>query len=361
MHKPKTPINLLVVVSIHDINWTELFKGKQVNDCDIVVKQANYNELVNVSYQEKKDSHVYVSIKGIKENLIQQDPVDAFDVHFVLFRSVCHGRHNQDSRNVMLTFLHGAIPSVNSIESIWLNSERLIGYGLLNRIKKRFGFEKFPLIPQTSWPSFTTMKFAPSSPYVLKFGHAHAGYGKILVESESSGVLGDYAGLLALTPMYCTGEIYIKYDHEIRIQKIGDHIRALKRRSQNWKGNVGNTAVVEETELKSHWKEWIIWISEEFGGLDICAMDVLVTQDGAEYILEINDTAVGLMNKLLKEDSTRMCDVTLVRMKEKLFTKEETKSTLYDEFKYKKLLDEVEKMKKTEKELKEKIAQLEKK
>lgn len=185
--------------------------------------------------------------------------------------------------------MHASIPSVNSIESIWLNSERPISYGLLNRIKQRVGFDKFPLIAQTYWPSFSVMKFAPSSPYVLKFGHAHAGYGKILIETEKN-VLGDYAGLLALTPMYCTGETFIKYDHEIRIQKIGDNFRALKRISSNWKGNVGNTAIVEETKMKDHWLEWITWTSDEFGGLDIAAMDVLVTKDGKEYILEINDT-----------------------------------------------------------------------
>jgi hypothetical protein len=52
--------------------------------------------------------------------------------------------HN--TRNFLLTFLHGAVPSVNSIQSIWLNTERIIGYGLLNRIKKRLGYDKFPLI-----------------------------------------------------------------------------------------------------------------------------------------------------------------------------------------------------------------------
>jgi glutathione synthase/RimK-type ligase-like ATP-grasp enzyme len=135
-----------------------------------------------------------------------------------------------------------------------------------------------------------------------------------LIESDKN-VLGDYAGLLALTPMYCTGEKFIKYDHEIRIQKIGDHVRALKRRSSNWKGNVGNTAIVEVTDMKSYWKDWIMWTSEEFGGLDICAMDVLVTKDGVEHILEINDTAIGLMNKLLEEDSERMRDVVLAKMK----------------------------------------------
>lgn len=187
-----------------------------------------------------------------------------------------------------------------------------------------------------------------------------------MIETEKN-VLGDYAGLLALTPMYCTGESFIKYDHEIRIQKIGDNFRALKRVSSNWKGNVGNTAIVEETKMKDHWKDWIIWGSDEFGGLDICAMDVLVTKDGKEYILEMNDTgnqdltkilAIGLMNKLHTEDSLLMKDLTLVRMKEKLGKKNEPPKK-FEEYKIQKLLIELEESKKREEELKAKIKLLE--
>jgi len=172
-------------------------------------------------------------------------------------------------------------------------------------------------------------------------------------------VLNDYAGILALTPMYCTGETFIKYEYEIRIQKIGDNFRALKRISSNWKGNVGNTAVVEETKMKDYWKDWIIWASDEFGGLDICAMDVLVTKDGKEYILEINDTAIGLMNKVHKEDSLLMKDLVLIRMKEKLFKKNESPKK-FEEYKIQKLLIELEESKKREEELKEKIKKIRK-
>ena len=73
--------------------------------------------------------------------------------------------------------------------------------------------------------------------------------------------------------------------------------------------------------MQSHWKKWIVWASEEFGGLDICAMDVLVTEDKKEYILEINDTAIGLSNKLHDTDSGYIKELVLIRMNEKLFKK----------------------------------------
>lgn len=174
MNKEKT-VNLLVVVSLHDFNWAEAFKDEKINGNPIRVIQATWTELINVSYQEEKSSQVFVTTKPIKENKITQDAVDSFQVDFILFRSVCHGRYGQDARNFLFTFMHAGIPSVNSMESIWLNSERPISYGLLNKIKKRVGYDKFPLISQTYWPAFSVMKFAPSAPYVLKYGHAHAG------------------------------------------------------------------------------------------------------------------------------------------------------------------------------------------
>jgi synapsin len=345
-------VNLLVVVSNHQFDWIEFFKGKTLKDIPIVVKQATWNDLVNVSYQEKKttQSSVDVSIKPIKSSSFQQDAINSYKVDFILFRSVARGHYSQDARNFLFTFMHGAIPSVNSIESMWLNIEKPISYGLLNRIKQKVGFENFPLIPQTYWPIYTTMTFAPNPPYVLKYGGANAGYGKLLVESPKS-ELRDYAGLLAMTPLYCCCETFIKYDHEIRIQKIGKNYRALKRVSSYWKGNVGNASIVEECDMQEKWKNWIDWSSDEFGGLDICAMDVLVTKDGDEYILEINDTAIGLSNKLHDIDSGYIRDLVLERMEETLLVKDLSQK---DQLKF-----EIEKLKAQQKETEKKIKQLE--
>ena len=342
----------MVVVSNYQFDWVEFFEGKKIKDIPIHVKQATWPDLVNVSYQEKKisQSSVNVSIKGINSGKFKQEPENCFKVDFVLFRSVARGHYTQDARNFLYTFMHGGIPTVNSIESIWMNIEKPISYGIMNRIKQKVGFENFPLIEQTYWPIYTQMTFAPSPPYVLKYGGANAGYGKLLVDSNKSN-LRDYAGLMAMTPLYCCCEPFIKYDHEIRIQKIGNNFRALKRVSSYWKGNVGNTAIVEEVDMKEKWKNWIIWTSDEFNGLDICAMDVLVTKDGDEFILEINDTAIGLSNKLHDIDSGYIRDLVLERMEEKLLTKDLSPK---DQLKL-----EIEKLKSQKKEMEEKIKKLE--
>ena len=53
---------------------------------------------------------------------------------------------------------------------------------------------------------------------------------------------------------------------------------------------------------------------ERFGGLDILALDVLVGADGSETILELNDTACGLMYDFEQEDCARIRDVLLAKM-----------------------------------------------
>lgn len=103
MSNEKT-VNLLVVVSLHDFNWSEAFKDEKIDGKPIKVLQANWNELLNVSYQEEKSGQVFVSIKEIKENKVTQAAIDSYQVHFVLFRTVCHHRYNQDARYIFKFF-----------------------------------------------------------------------------------------------------------------------------------------------------------------------------------------------------------------------------------------------------------------
>jgi glutathione synthase/RimK-type ligase-like ATP-grasp enzyme len=62
----------------------------------------------------------------------------------------------------------------------------------------------------------------------------------------------------------------------------------------NWKTNTG-TSVVEPIELKPEYKLWADEAAKMFGGVDILAVDAIHTTDGKEYILEVNDSSIGLM------------------------------------------------------------------
>jgi hypothetical protein len=58
--------------------------------------------------------------------------------------------------------------------------------GALREIRDRVGYKKFPLNEITYYSSSNTMIIAPEMPAVLKLSHAHAGQGKIKVESQTA-------------------------------------------------------------------------------------------------------------------------------------------------------------------------------
>ena len=55
--------------------------------------------------------------------------------------------------------------------------------------------------------------------------------------------------------------------------------------------------MIEDIDLKTRYKVWIDECAKLFGGLDILALDVLVTLDEKEIILELNESAAGLNYK----------------------------------------------------------------
>lgn len=78
---------------------------------------------------------------------------------------------------------------------------------------------------------------------------------------------------MAVTNHYCTAEHYYEYEHEVRVQKIGNHYRAYKKIpvAHEWKSNVGS-CIVEDVPMTAQFKLWIDEASKIFGGLDICAV-----------------------------------------------------------------------------------------
>ena len=70
---------------------------------------------------------------------------------------------------------------------------------------------------------------------------------------------------------------------------------------------------------QEEFQRWIDISSEAFGGLDICGLDFVHSeQDGKYYILELNDTAIGLVHKYEEEDMKYMRDLVLYRWEQHL-------------------------------------------
>ena len=71
------------------------------------------------------------------------------------------------------------------------------------------------------------------------------------------------------------------------------------------------------SQLEEIPEKFLIWMNEislMFGGLDIFALDVLHSKEG-DFIIELNDTAMGLMYKFENEDSNDIKELVLEKCK----------------------------------------------
>jgi len=204
---------------------------------------------------------------------------------------------------------------LNSIESILWNLERPLMFAGLVSLQKRLGKEKFPLIIQHYFPNFRQMRFTPEYPIVIKVGHVHSGYGKMMLSSQEN--FQDLASVLSLHNDYCTAEKFIKGEYDLRIQKIGNNYRAYKRIGcSGWKTNVGSS-FLEDIPMTEQYKLWADECSKLFGGMDILAVDAIHnSEDGKDYILELNDSSIGLGPQHEEEDMLIIRDLTIEKMSE---------------------------------------------
>uniref|UniRef100_A0A6B2L819 ATP-grasp domain-containing protein n=1 Tax=Arcella intermedia TaxID=1963864 RepID=A0A6B2L819_9EUKA len=300
------------------INWYEIFEGVTLSDgTPIQVEQTVWDDLSLISYH---DCGVQATCarasrphKGTSQE-IQRN----FTVDFVLLRSVTRSIKGQDSRNKLFTLMHGNVPSVNSLMSAYVCLERATVFGALKGIQQKLGNQKFPLISQTLYGEHRSMLITPDFPLVAKVGAVHAGYGKM--KCDTSRQFADFKSVVALHGDYVTAEPFIDWDYDMRIQKIGPNYRAFRRVSSNWKGNVGNESFVEDMDLTEDYKQMVDECAKLFGGLEILGLDLVHCKDGKEYILELNDTAIGLVHKHTKEDMGFMRDIVVTKM-DSLFVK----------------------------------------
>src|SRR4051794_11665762 len=73
----------------------------------------------------------------------------------------------------------------------------------------------------------------------IKVSHAHAGMGKIRIHTPET--FNDLSTVISLHQDYCTAETYIPTEYGIRVQKVGDSYRVLKKvmTGSGWKSQFG--------------------------------------------------------------------------------------------------------------------------
>ncbi|VEN51754.1 unnamed protein product [Callosobruchus maculatus] len=150
-------------------------------------------------------------------------------------------------------------------------------------------------------------------PVVLKLGHAHGGLGKVKVDNISD--FQDMASVVAVANTYCTVEPYIdsKTNNASSAHVSAEIIYSFSISVRCWKTNTGS-AMLEQISMPERYKMWIDEVSDLFGGLDICALEVVVGKDGREYIIEVNDSALTLLGDSQEEDRRQIADLVASRM-----------------------------------------------
>jgi len=126
----------------------------------------------------------------------------------------------------------------------------------------------------------------------------------------------DIISVLALSTEYFTEEPMIKHDYEFRVQVIGPYVRCFRRNSHNnWKNQCGNVVFTDH-----HWDpKYELWVDEVrqiFGGMDMFGIDVLHNSEGEDFILEVNDYAMGFDSDYEAEDKKWVRELVVQRMNE---------------------------------------------
>lgn len=72
--------------------------------------------------------------------------------------------------------------------------------------------------------------------------------------------------------------------------------------------------MLEQLSVTERHRFWVDNVCQMFGGLDICAIELLVGKDGKEYIIEVNDSALSLMGDSQEEDRRHIADLVTSKM-----------------------------------------------
>ncbi|CAF0762176.1 unnamed protein product [Rotaria sp. Silwood1] len=315
----KEKFKLLLVIDDQHTDWSKYFKGKKIfADYDIRVEQAEFKDINLAAYS---DAGTLVDINIYRNGT---HVVRSFRPDFVLVRQYVKDI-NIDWTNIILGMQYGALPGVNSMKALYNFRDKPWIFAELLNIQRRLGTEQFPLISQAYYPNYREMLISPQFPSVVKVGQAHQGLGKIRVENPYD--YQDLTSVVAISNCYTTVEPYIDGRCDVYVQKIGQYYKAFIRKSLtgNWKANTGS-AMLEQIEMTDRYRLWIDEVSQLFGGLDMCAIEIVQSKDGKEYIVQVNDCCMQLLGE--SQDEDRRCIAELVMHKMQIYCRPDKQPTM---------------------------------
>lgn len=290
----------VLVIQQDDYDWEEIMKDAKTKDGKgIRIIQTSFEDLLLGpcdNYSTELGSRIHVDVRRLWKNgrPLPESFTRGIRPSLLLARNVLC-TVTQNHRNTLYGFEYAGVPMMNSFHAQFMNSERAVVVAAMSKLARQLGRENFPLISQAFFASESSFFYGLPFPCVTKLGSGHAGYGKLKVANHHD--MQDVRTLLPMTKDgYATAETFIEADYELRLQKLGTHLRAFKKvgLSGHWKTNTGTCDLVE-IPVTEQFEFWLDQASSLFGGMELCTLDVLHDKLQDKYfILELNGGSSGL-------------------------------------------------------------------
>jgi glutathione synthase/RimK-type ligase-like ATP-grasp enzyme len=324
-------LQVVIMDGNHGHDWVGMFKDKTLKDGSTIrVVQGSWMETAITYYSElrttfpkdkkepklykKSDCNLLMAPMNESEGKVKRPSTLVVQPDFVIVRNQVRSLSQEsDKRAVLYGLMCAGVPAINSLHSIYMCLERPVVYAALAEIERRIGHDAFPLIPFNYYSTYKQMMISPNFPAVLKVSHAHRGMGKMKLDNQEQ--FRDISTIIALDDQYSTIEPFIDCDYGIRVQKIGKDYAVFRKdfTGSGWKSQFGG-ASLREVPLEPKYKLWADECSVLFGGLDLLAIDALHGKDGKDYIIELNDTAIGLTPGYWESQTKVIVDMAIDKM-----------------------------------------------
>uniref|UniRef100_A0A5S6R2J3 Synapsin ATP-binding domain-containing protein n=1 Tax=Trichuris muris TaxID=70415 RepID=A0A5S6R2J3_TRIMR len=291
----------ILIIDNQCVDWSKYFRGRKIlGDWNVRIEQTEFSKISMIAQSDP--TGCVVTTGG-----------HSFRPDFVLIRQPVKER-SADWRPVVMGFLYAAVPSLNTLHSVYNFADKPWVFAHLLMLQRRMGTDRFPLIEQLyCYQQPDLCNSILRLPSVIKVGQAYGGIGKMKVSLAEE--LEDLSSFMAVCQDYYTSEPFVDAKYDMLIQKIGPNCKAFMRKGigQSWKTNTG-ASVLEQVALTDKHKEWIAEASKLFGGLDMCSIAALVGKDGREYIYKMNDCTFTLIGDTQEEDRRQIADLVIQKI-----------------------------------------------
>jgi hypothetical protein len=93
------------------------------------------------------------------------------------------------------------------------------------------------------------------------------------------------------------------------------HLASCQKLGQTtWKGSGAESATVERVQMNHQFQSWMNHVAQLFGGLDICVIKAIQSNDGSFYIINVNGSDFTSMRDSLEEDCISITELVIKKL-----------------------------------------------